>query len=155
MRQMRDFFAFVLFYWYTLGVRLWQIRILLNNLVYVFVRYMEGLQKLLSYGAFHNCSSYELYTAPKFRSCSTCSRVVIRTRHLCCSPAQHAVVHGSARKLFSHMLTVFLYTLLCSADFPVFWPGIFKPRQLVNDFHSSCLQAILIMFVAQSNEENY
>lgn len=85
----------------------------------------------------------------------TCLRVVMRPRHLCYSPAQHAVVHGSARKLFSHMLTVFLYTLVCSADFPVFWPGIFKPRQLINDFHSGCLQAILIMFVAQSNEENY
>ena len=35
---------------------------------------------------------------------------------------------------------------LSSADFPVLWPGIFKPRQVINEFHSDSLQALLIMW---------
>lgn len=43
---------------------------------------------------------------------------------------------------------------LRTAGFSVFWPGILQPRQLINDFHSGCLRAVLIILVAQSNEES-
>lgn len=49
MRHMKDFsFCLCAFPTGRHWVSLWQIRIVLNNWVYVTVRYMGGLQKLLS-----------------------------------------------------------------------------------------------------------
>lgn len=58
----------------------------------------------------------------------------------CTSRSAHNILHLCKETAPTHSSLLSLHIPFHSR----LWPGIFKPRQLINEFHSGCLRAILI-----------